>query len=132
VLPPASYLHTTITRQDYLVLDEGATKPAEESTRDVCIGVLCSSVVAAISIYATCDMTKHVKDGEKVINALIPGPCIACMIFVAAIVVSGLLAALTHKKAGGDAGRRSFIEVKRRLRVDLRIDDPMPDSKKKG
>jgi hypothetical protein len=60
------------------------------------------------------------KDGSNDV-ALVPGPSVAMFLFVGAAIVSAVLALLAHQRAKGDLGRPSYVEVKQRLRRDLKI-----------
>ena len=104
--PPQKY--TTISRQDYDILLEGADVSTERATRDVCTGIWWTALVGITGIAGTTQIVDE--KGHLVIKS-----SIFLMLLITATIISGILNRYFHHRIQKVSARKTYTDVKNRL-----------------
>lgn len=107
-----SHIHFPITRQDFLVLKEGAGRPAEAAMRDLMLGASVSTLVSVVAFAVTAtflDAQHHV----------IGAPLIGLGLLVLVLLVTAGLCLSSHLRAEPTGGREPYAELVARIEATL-------------
>lgn len=96
-----------IDKQDYHILMEGAGNPLDTSVRDVSAGLAASGLTTALSLLPSVDYDK------------LTGPVVLFTILFCSFIFFSVLSVLAHMRTKGDKGRKSYVELMDRIKIQV-------------